>query len=326
MNSIEVKHLTKIYHQNTKNAGIIEACKKLFLREVEYKIAVDDISFQVSSGDIVGLLGPNGAGKTTLLKMLSGILFPTSGEILVNGEIPYERKEVYKKNIAMVTGQRNQLVWDLSVIDTYEWLRVIYGLDRDTYKKNLDMLATIFHVEHLLKMQVKKLSLGQRMKVEFIASMIHCPKVLFLDEPTIGLDVIAQKELRDYIKIYNEETKATIILTSHNLTDVQELCNNIILINNGHITNNTSLQKLARVYCDYKIITLYNLVNEIDASNLPEGMELIKYSKQETIFKVMLVKLEEILPNIISDYCFEDINIRDADINSIIEKAFYELE
>lgn len=322
MDIIEVEQLTKIYRQQKKQAGFLAACKDLFKANMTYKTAVDNVSFQVKEGDIIGLLGSNGAGKTTILKILSGILYPTSGKVLVNGFIPYERKEEYKKSIAMITGQKNQMIWDLPAIDTILWLKEIYGLEDKTFKGNLDQLIDVFQAESLMELQVRRMSLGQRMKVELIASMLHCPKVVFLDEPTIGLDIMAQKELRKYIKKYNEEQNATIILTSHNLADVEELCNNVILIKDGSVTHNTSLQQLIHSYCDYKIFELHGLKEGIERSSFIPGMEMLKENSDETIIKVSFDIWEDALKYLWSNYMFKDINIKDADINDIIEKAF----
>ncbi|MBP7859921.1 ABC transporter ATP-binding protein, partial [Patescibacteria group bacterium] len=222
--AIKVQNLSKTFKVHKKEEGLIGSVKGLFKREYKTIEAVKNVSFNIEQGELVGFIGPNGAGKTTTLKMLSGLLYPSEGKVKVLGYTPYERKHPFLKQISLVMGQKNQLFWDLPAIETFNLNKEIYEVDTKTYKKTLDELVEMLDIKEILNQQVRKLSLGQRMKCELVASLIHTPKILFLDEPTIGLDVVAQKKLRQFIKEYNEKYNATVILTSHYMGDVKELC------------------------------------------------------------------------------------------------------
>jgi ABC-2 type transport system ATP-binding protein len=230
---IEVKDLSKSFEYYKKEAGLKNSLKNLFHREKLLKKAVDNFSFVVEAGEIMGFLGPNGAGKTTTLKLLSGIIYPTEGEASVMGYVPWKRENEFKKNIAVVMAQKTQLWWDLPANESILLNRYIYNLPEAEYRKNLERLTALFKVGDLLPVQVRRLSLGERMKFEIIASLIHNPKVIFLDEPTIGLDVTAQRDMRNFIREYNREYRATIILTSHYMQDIENLCNRVVVINEG---------------------------------------------------------------------------------------------
>ena len=240
--------------------------KSLISRKYEKVKAVDEISFQIEEGELVGFIGPNGAGKTTTLKCLSGLLYPTSGEVSVLGFTPFQREHAYLKQIALVMGQKNQLWWDLPVYDTFLLNKEIYEISDQKFEEVVSRLSGLLDVEHLLKIQVRKLSLGERMKMELIASLIHSPKVLFLDEPTIGLDVIMQKNLREFIKEYNKKFGATIILTSHYMKDVEALCKRVIIINFGKILYDGLLSELIKKFAPYKLITVI-FAQEVDPKN-----------------------------------------------------------
>jgi ABC-2 type transport system ATP-binding protein len=215
MATISVKGLSKYYQVHQKEPGLSGSIKSLFNRKYYDVKAVDDISFEIGEGELVGFIGPNGAGKTTTLKTLSGLLYPTQGEVSVLGYTPWKRQAEFQKQFALVMGQKNQLWWDLPAIESFILNKEIYEVPKAQYEQTLEELSTLLDVKALLKVQVRKLSLGERMKMELIAALIHSPKVLFLDEPTIGLDVVAQKKMRDFVKAYNLKYKATIILTSH---------------------------------------------------------------------------------------------------------------
>ncbi|MDR2135087.1 MAG: ATP-binding cassette domain-containing protein [Treponema sp.] len=230
---IEMRGVSKIFEYYKKEAGLKNSLKNLFHREKLFKKAVDNFSFTADTGEILGFLGPNGAGKTTTLKLLSGILYPTEGEAAVMGHVPWKREKEFKRNIAVVMAQKTQLWWDLPANESILLNRYIYDLPEADYRKNLDRLTDLFKVRDLLQVQVRRLSLGERMKFEIIASLIHNPKVIFLDEPTIGLDVAAQRDMRDFIREYNREYGATIILTSHYMQDIENLCSRVVIINEG---------------------------------------------------------------------------------------------
>lgn len=241
---IKVQNLKKEYEYSKKSAGLLATMKALFYRKKLYKTAVDGISFTIEEGEIVAFLGPNGAGKTTTLKMLSGILHNTSGTVEVMGFNPYERKKEFQRQFSIVMGSKEQLIKQITVMDNFLLFKTLYRMPKREFDENLKELISVLDISDLLDMQVRKLSLGQRMKCELVASLIHKPKVLFLDEPSIGLDVVAQKNIRDFIKKYNKESKTTIILTSHYMHDIVELCDRVIIINFGKIIYDGSLPDL----------------------------------------------------------------------------------
>ena len=321
MDVIKVESLTKIYKQRVKPPGFVSALKTFFHDDTVYKTAVDKVSFTIESGDIVGLLGPNGAGKTTVLKILSGILYPTGGKVEVAGYTPCLREDEFKKRISLIVGQKNQMIWDLPAMDTLLWLKEIYDIDKKQFVDTLDRLANIFQAKDLLNLQVRRMSLGQRMKMELIASMIHNPQVIFLDEPTIGLDVMAQNRFREFIKEYNKQTGATVILTSHNLADVEALCKKVILINHGKITHNQLLSELTEIY-DYKFITLKGVDRNIEMLEFPQGVTVSSAHGTELILKTPKKICQDVIKFIWSTIAFDDIKVEDVSIQEIIERAF----
>lgn len=241
---IDVSHLTKTFRVAQKEPGIAGAFKGLIKREYRQVLAVRDISFKINEGELVGFLGPNGAGKTTTLKMLSGLLHPTSGEARVLGHVPWERDREYQIRLTMVMGQRTQLWWDLPAEDSFLLNKEIFEIPDDVYKETVEELSHLLDIKDLLQVPVKKLSLGQRMKAELACSLLHRPKILLLDEPTIGLDVVMQQKVRQFILEYNKRYKATILLTSHNMDDISELCPRVILINHGRLLFDGNLAQL----------------------------------------------------------------------------------
>jgi ABC-2 type transport system ATP-binding protein len=230
---IEVRQLTRVFRTYKKQPGFWGGVRGLFKREFEETAAAKDISFDIAEGEFVGFLGPNGAGKTTTLKMLSGLIYPTSGTARVAGFDPTKRENAYRRIFALVLGQKNQLWWDLPAIESFNLLRAIYGLPQDQYQASLDELVKLLDVEKKLNVMVRELSLGERMKMELIAALIHRPRVLFLDEPTIGLDVVSQKAVRQFLRDYNRRHRVTILLTSHYMADIKELCERVIVIHKG---------------------------------------------------------------------------------------------
>lgn len=322
LNAITVNNLTKIYQQRQRKPGFVAALKTFFQDDTVYKTAVDDISFTVEEGDIIGLLGPNGAGKTTVLKILSGILYPTKGNIEVAGHTPYLREDEFKKKIALIVGQKNQMMWDLPAIDTLLWLKEIYDIEKPVFDETVKKLAAIFQAEDLLNLQVRRMSLGQRMKMELIASMLHNPKVVFLDEPTIGLDVMSQNNLREFVKEYNKHTGATVILTSHNLLDVEALCKKVILINDGKVTHNQSLGALVKTYCDYKVITLNGVRENLNEISMPDGVTVVSEKDKTVVLKAKISICQDAIKFLWANFTFDDFRVEDVSIHEIIEKAF----
>ena len=230
---IEVRHLTRVFRTYKKQPGFLGGVKGLFRREFEETAAAKDVSFDIGEGEFVGFLGPNGAGKTTTLKMLSGLIYPTSGSAKVAGFDPTKRENAYRRIFALVLGQKNQLWWDLPAVESFSLIRAIYGIPAADFKAALNELVTLLNVEKKLNVMVRELSLGERMKMELIAALLHRPRVLFLDEPTIGLDVLSQRAVRQFLRDYNRRHGVTILLTSHYMADIKELCERVIVIHKG---------------------------------------------------------------------------------------------
>jgi len=241
---IEVRNLTRVFRTYKKQPGFWGGVKGLFKREFEETAAAKDITFDIAEGEFVGFLGPNGAGKTTTLKMLSGLIYPTSGTARVAGYDPTKRENAYRRLFALVLGQKNQLWWDLPAIESFNLIRAIYGLDPADYKATLDELVALLDVGKKLNVMVRELSLGERMKMELIAALLHRPRVLFLDEPTIGLDVISQRAVRQFLRDYNRRHRVTILLTSHYMADIKELCDRVIVIHKGTKIYDGALDRL----------------------------------------------------------------------------------
>jgi len=254
MIAIDLRELTKTFRTYRKERGVRGAIKGLFRREHAETRAVDSISFQISEGDFVGFLGPNGAGKTTTLKMLSGLLYPTSGTASVLGFVPWERKDAMKRQISLLMGQKNALWWDLPARESLELNRVIYGISRTDFEQIVGDLTELLDVREQLDVMVRELSLGQRMKMELIAALLHRPRVLFLDEPTIGLDVVSQKTVREFLKHHNATSRTTILLTSHYMQDIEELCERVILIDHGRVMFDGPFDRIVEQFSGNKIV------------------------------------------------------------------------
>jgi len=262
---IEVRQLTRVFRTYKKQPGFWGGVKGLFRREFEETAAAKDISFDIAEGEFVGFLGPNGAGKTTTLKMLSGLIYPTSGSARVAGFDPTRRENAYRRIFALVLGQKNQLWWDLPAIESFNLLRAIYGLPVDQFKTSLDELVNLLDVGKKLNVMVRELSLGERMKMELIAALIHRPRVLFLDEPTIGLDVVSQKAVRQFLRDYNRRHRVTILLTSHYMADIQELCERVIVIHKGTKIYDGALDRLENAGgARKKIITFLPALSSVE--------------------------------------------------------------
>ncbi len=321
-NVIEVKNLSKTFSHIQKKPGIGNSLRNLFAAEKRETHAVKDVSFSIREGELVGFLGPNGAGKTTTLKMLSGILTPTNGELSVLGFEPIKRQKDYQMQFAFVMGQKSQLWWDLPPMESFLLNQKIYEVDDEKFQKTLDELVELLDVGHILDKQVRQLSLGERMKCELIAALLHEPKVLLLDEPTIGLDVVAQKNIRDFIKKYNEQRKTTIMLTSHYMEDIAQLCERIIIIDHGAVIYDGSIDQFINKYAGTKKITVY-FEKEVERSDVERFGKLKSLNPLEAVFDVERQKMKEIASAIItSDLPVKDIDITEEDIESIIRNIF----
>src|SRR3954453_10374652 len=257
MTTIEVNGLSKAFRTYKKSPGFMGAVKGLFHRKYEQTIAVKGVNFSVDEGELVGFLGPNGAGKTTTLKMLAGLLYPTSGSARVLGFTPWKREDGYRRQFALLLGQKNQLWWDLPALESLELNAKIYGISKPDFDRTVGEMTSLLAVKDKLNVMVRELSLGERMKMELIASLLHKPKVLFLDEPTIGLDVISQKTVREFLREYNAKQKTTILLTSHYMADIQELCKRVIIIDHGKIFFDGQLSDVLDRFADFKLITIH---------------------------------------------------------------------
>lgn len=322
---IKTNQLSKVFRIPVRQAGMWGIIRNLVKREYQQITAVNQISFTLEEGEIVGFIGQNGAGKTTTIKMLTGLLYPSSGSVEVLGYNPWKRQAEFQKQFALVMGQKNQLWWDLPPIDTFELHKTIYDIDQQTYKKQLTALIELLDVGNILNTQVRKLSLGQRMKCELIASLLHRPKVLFLDEPTIGLDVVMQKNLRDFIKAYNQEFKATIILTSHYMGDVKELCKRAIVIHQGNKVFDDQLNLIIKKYGRYKFISFVfsQPVNKRQLCKFGKVKELKEDGSAYTAkIAVLRQQASQVASAVLSELKVVDLNIEEPPIDAIIREFF----
>lgn len=318
---IEVNKLKKYYKVHQKEPGLGGSIRSLFHRKYYDVKAVDNVSFEIAEGELVGFIGPNGAGKTTTLKCLSGLLYPTAGDVRVLGYTPYERKHPYLKQIALVMGQKNQLWWDLPAIETFILNREIYEVTQDQYDKTLNDLVDMLEVRDLLKVQVRKLSLGQRMKMELIAALIHSPKVLYLDEPTIGLDVVMQKKMRDFIRDYNRKYKATIILTSHYMDDVKELCKRVIIIDKGQLIFDGLLEEIIKKFADHKLLTVV-FSKKVEEEKLRKIGKVKEYDFPKAVISVKRSAASLAAAELLQNYPIADLNLEEPQIEDVIREVF----
>lgn len=318
---IKVEGLSKSFEYYKKELGLKHSVKNLFHREKLIKDAVKDISFEIEEGEIVGFLGPNGAGKTTTIKMMSGILFPTSGMVKVMGYIPWERKKDFKRQFSVVMGQKNQLWWDLPAIESLFLNKCIYEIEDKEYNRTLDELAEMLSVKDLLKVQVRRLSLGERMKMELMAALIHKPKVIYLDEPTIGLDLISQKKMREFLKYYNQQKKTTILLTSHYMNDIEELCKRSVIINHGQVVYDGELSKINEKMSNLKILKL-QFDKKMDEQSFSEFGTIRSSDGYRIELMVDKSKIKEYASTILNQFEVNDFNIDDMPIEESIEYIY----
>jgi ABC-2 type transport system ATP-binding protein len=321
MSVVEVKNLKKYYQVHQKEPGLLGSLKSLVSRKYYDVRAVDDVSFKINEGELVGFIGPNGAGKTTTLKVLSGLLFPTGGAVSVLGHDPYRREPALQKQFSLVMGQKNQLWWDLPPIETFTLNKEIYEVPEHEYQKALNELVEMLEVKEILKVQVRKLSLGQRMKCELIAALLHSPKILFLDEPTIGLDVVMQKKMRDFIKEYNRRFKATIILTSHYMDDVKELCERVVVIDKGQTMFDGRLQEIIEKFADHKKIVV-DFQGPVSSDQLSEVGEVKSLELPRAIIKVPRAEVSQRAIKLLTTFQVADLNVEEESIEDIIRGLF----
>jgi ABC-2 type transport system ATP-binding protein len=321
--AIEVQGLTKTYRTYKKAPGFRGAIRGLFKRDYETTHAAKDIRFAVEEGELVGFLGPNGAGKTTTLKMLAGLLYPTTGTARVLGYVPWERKDGYRRQFALLLGQKNQLWWDLPARESLELNSKIYGIPPDQFQRSVAEMTEMLDCKDKLNVMVRELSLGERMKMELIASLLHQPKVLFLDEPTIGLDVISQKTVRNFLREHNSRRKTTILLTSHYMADIQELCRRVIIIDHGSIFFDGKLSEIIDRFADFKLITIqYEAASVADRALLEECGEVVDQSPTQIKLKVKRERVIPVCKRLLDLFAVKDIDIEEVPIEDIIRQLF----
>ena len=320
---IKAVGLTKTYRVSQKKEGVFGAIRGLYRREHKEVRAVDGVSFSIEPGEMVAFLGPNGAGKTTTLKMLSGLIYPTSGTAQVLGFVPWERADSFRRRFSLVMGQKNQLWWDLPAADSFELHREIYSLPTEDFKRTLGELTELFHVEALTRQPVRELSLGERMKMELIAALLHQPQLLLLDEPTIGLDVLAQATIQRCLKEYNSSRGVTMLLTSHYMRDVEALCSRVLVITHGKVIYDGGLSRIIEEFGQTKLVRL-----QFAGENVPEGLDLYgEVAREEgpvAELKVDRARVAEVLGAILDQYTVIDMSVQDPPLDQVIARLFEE--
>jgi ABC-2 type transport system ATP-binding protein len=322
---IRVERLSKSFDYYKKELGVRNSIKNLFYREKLTKEAVREISFAIEEGEMVGFLGPNGAGKTTTLKMLSGILHPSGGKAEVLGFTPWERKKAFKMRFAIVMGQKNQLWWDLPANESLYLNKCIYEIEDKTYQATLAELTELLDVKDLLNVQVRRLSLGERMKMELIAALIHKPRLIFLDEPTIGLDILSQVKIRQFLKFYNQQHGATVVLTSHYMQDVEDLCKRVIIINQGRIVYDGELNRVNELFAQTKVIKL-QLSDPVGIERLSQFGEIKEHSDFTVTLQVPRSDVKECSKAILDQLPVVDFNIEDIPVEEGIALLYQRRE
>jgi len=323
MYSIKVNDLSKTFRLYKKEPGLIGAIHSVFSRKYSDFAALSHVSFQIEEGELIGFIGPNGAGKTTTLKMLSGLLCPSSGSIQVGGFTPFERNTDFLKTISLIMGQKNQLWWDLPPMESFLLNKEIYQISDNEFNNTLQNLTDLLDVGKILHTQVRNLSLGERMKCELIAQLLHNPRILFLDEPTIGLDVIMQKKLREFIREYNKRLHATIILTSHYMDDVKELCKRVIVIDHGKLLFDGNLTDVIKKYSQNKLLSI-TFSQSFDLNKLKSLGTIIFHEEQQINLEVPRDKSNMVAARLLQEYEIADLNIEEPPIEEIIRSLFSE--
>ncbi len=321
MAQIELDNLSKTFRVPVREGGFWPSIRSVFHRSFREVRAVDRVSFLVEAGEIVGFLGPNGAGKTTTLKMLAGLLHPTSGQARVLGHVPWRREATYLRRISMLMGQRSQMQWDLPVLDSFLVHGAVYGIAKPDYRKTLDELVELLDLGDVLKKQVRTLSLGERMKCEICVSLLHRPAVLFLDEPTIGVDITMQARIRAFIADYNRQHGATIILTSHYMADVTALCKRIIVIDHGRLLFDGALDKLSARLAPFKVIKI-DLTRELDGYDFDAHGEVLAREDRKVVLRVAKGSAAAVTARLLTDLPVLDLTIEDPSIEDVISRAF----
>ncbi len=321
---VTTRDLRKVFRSRKRASGTLGALRSFFSSDYEERVAVDDVSFSIEPGELVGYIGPNGAGKSTTIKMLTGILVPTSGEVRVAGLVPWKQRKENARNIGVIFGQRSQLYWDLPLVESFELLRAIYGVPRDRYRRNLAEFVEILEMESFMRTPVRQLSLGQRMRGDFAAALLHSPKIVYLDEPTIGLDVVAKQAIREFIARINAERGATIVLTTHDLADVERLCRRIVLIDHGTLIYDGDVDRIKSEYGAFR--TLVVRFSEPIAAPHLDGAQLAGVEDSTARFRFdRNVQRADLLVRQASErYRVEDVSLEEPDLESIIRRIYVE--
>lgn len=305
-NIITVQSIKKYYRIAKRDKGIFASLSSLFNRKYEIKKAVDDVSFSIKRGEVVGFVGPNGAGKSTTIKILSGILYPDAGDVNIKGYIPYKQRKQYVKNIGVVFGQKSQLNWDLPLIESFELMKYIYKIPQEKYEKNLKLFSELLDMEDFINQPVRQLSLGQRMRGDIVAALLHSPEIVFLDEPTIGLDVVAKEKIREFIRYINEKEKTTIIFTTHDMQDIEKVCDRLIIIDKGKKIYDGSIEQIKNKYANFKTIEI-----------------LLENDEKETqTFDLNVAPMNTVMENLFAQKNIKDISICEPEIDGIIRDIY----
>ena len=318
---IEIRGLEKSYRVYQKKEGLLAAVKGLFHREYRDVQAVRGIDLDVEPGEFVAFLGPNGAGKTTTLKLLSGVINPTAGTARVLGYVPWERDNAYRRRFALVMGQKNQLWWDLPAAESFRLHQQIYRIDPEQCRGTQDELVDLLAVRHLLNQPVRELSLGERMKMELTAALLHSPDVLFLDEPTIGLDVVAQHNIQRFLRHYQEARQITILLTSHYMKDVAALCRRVVVINHGQIVYDGSLAGIIDRFSSHKVLTLLFSNGQLP-SDLSRYGEIVELVEPRVKLRVDRRQISDVLSTVLANHTLEDVSVEDPPLEEVIAQVF----
>lgn len=321
MGIIATHELTKIYRTYEKEPGLGGSIRNLFSRKYTDKRAVDTVSLSIDEGEMVGFLGPNGAGKTTILKMLTGLIHPSSGEASVMGFVPWERRNEFRRQYALVMGQKSQVWTDIPAIETFHLCREIYQIDRRRFTRALDELVGVLDVGGALKTQVRRLSLGERMKMELIAALLHQPRVLFLDEPTIGLDVVSQQKIRDFLRYHNHEHRTTVLLTSHYMRDIQDLCRRVVILDRGTVFYDGHLAEIVQRFSHQRELTL-RFASPVSESAMRGLADIVRFDPLQVTFKVERGSLPGLIAEILSAHEVIDLSAAELPIEDIIATVF----
>ena len=318
---IEIRGLEKTYRVYQKQEGLLAAVRGLFNREYREVQAVRGIDLDVAEGEFVAFLGPNGAGKTTTLKLLSGVINPTAGQASVMGFVPWRRENTYRRRFALVMGQKNQLWWDLPAAESFRLHQQIYAIEPAEFQAVQDELTDLLEIRHLLNQPVRELSLGERMKMELTAALLHSPEVLFLDEPTIGLDVVAQRNIQKFLKHYQELRRVTILLTSHYMKDVAALCKRVVIINHGRIMYDGSLLGIVDQFSSHKVLTLQFGNGEIP-SDLARYGDIVEIVEPKAKLRVERNVIADVLSSVLANHTIDDVSVEDPPLEDVIAEVF----